>query len=136
MQVLKQFIDQLSEDMVAADSISANEDGSYSLYLEPDLHISLRENASSGICLFTPVAPLPKKKKEEFLLKAMTANLFGRETGGAALGLDREGEQVTLLTFLPEQLNYRDFHDYLEDFVNYADAWRVETTEFIEQPTD
>ncbi len=62
----------------------------------------------------------------------MTANLFGRETGGGILGLDREGKKVTLLTFLSEGLSYRDFRDNLEDFLNYADAWKAETTEFVE----
>lgn len=116
------------------DAIVPNEDGSYSLFLEPNLHILLRENAEAGISFLSFLAPLPEENKEEFLLKAMIANLFGRETGGAALGLDREGKKVTLLSFLPQQLNYRDFHDLLEDFVNYAEAWKLETT--VEQPTD
>jgi len=134
--MLKQFVDQLSADMGMSESLGVNDDGSYSLHLEPDLHISLRENPDSGISMFTVVAPLPEEKREEFLLKTMIANLFGRETGGAALGLDKDGKKITLLAFLPLQVNYRDFHDFLEDFVNYADAWRIETTDFIEQPTD
>lgn len=129
--MLKQFVDQLSADL--GEPLAVNDDGSYSLFLEPNLHISLRENLESGISLFTVLAPLPGEKVEDFLLKTMIANLFGRETGGGILGLDKEGKKVTFLTFLPEKLSYKDFHDCLEDFVNYAEAWRVETTEFIEQ---
>lgn len=132
-KLLKQFVGQLSADL---GEVVANDDGSYSLDLEPNLHISLRESPESGISLFTLVAPLPEKNVEEFLLKTMIANLFGRETGGGILGLDKEGKKITFLTFLPQQLNFKDFHDYLEDFVNYAEAWRIETTEYIEQQTD
>lgn len=132
--MLKQFVDQLNADL--RESLTANEDGSYSLFLEPDLDISLRENPESGISLFTVLTPLPEERTEAFLLKAMIANLFGRETGGGVLGLDKNGKKITFSTFLPLQLNFRDFHDCLEDFVNYADAWRTETTEFIEQQTD
>jgi hypothetical protein len=134
--MLKQFVKQLSVDMGMDESLGVNDDGSYSLHLEPDLHIFLRENPDSGISLFTVVASFFEERTEEFLLKTMIANLFGRETGGAALGLNKDGKKITFLTFLPRQLNYRDFYDYLEDFVNYADAWKVEATEFVEQTTD
>lgn len=126
--MLKQFVDQLRKDL--DEPIKENEDGSFSLHLEPDLHISLRENSDSGISLFSVLAPFPEQKREEFLRKAMIANLFGRETGGSILGLNRDGTKVTFLAFLPAETIYRDFHETLEDFVNYADAWKTETTEF------
>ncbi|MCC5832932.1 MAG: type III secretion system chaperone [Chlamydiales bacterium] len=132
--MLKQFVEQLNTDL--GEPLAANDDGSYTLFLEPDLHISLRENPELGISLFTVLAPVPEENKEDFLLKTMIANLFGRETGGGILGLNKEGNKITFLTFLPRQLNYRDFHDYLEDFANYADAWKTETTDFIEQHND
>lgn len=131
--MLKRFMDQLDSSSGLRESITKSEEGSFSLDLEPNLHICLSENPESGICLYAVLAPLPEKNKEEFLLSLMKANLFGRETGGAALGIDKEGKQVTFLTFLPEEINYRDFHDCLEDFVNYADAWKVEITEFSEK---
>ncbi len=131
--MLKQFIEQLSADIGFEQSLAPNEDGSYSLHLEPDLHISLRENPESGITLYTVTVLLPEENTEAFLLKIMAANLFGRETGGSTLGLNKEGKRVVLLNFLPQQLTYREFHDYLEDFVNYAESWRVETIEFVKQ---
>jgi Tir chaperone protein (CesT) family len=131
--MLKQFIEQLSSDMGFEQALDANEDGSYSLRLEPAIDIHLQESSDATIMLQTKVAKLPSRKTEEFLLKAMIANLFGRETGGAALGLDKEGKEILLLDFLLEEKNYRVFHERLEDFVNYADAWRQETIGFSEQ---
>ena len=131
--MLKQFIEQLSIDLGFEQALDANQDGSYSLRLEPDLDVILREAPDSAIMLYTKLTELPTRNTEDFLLKAMVANLFGRETGGAALGLDNEGKRVVLLDFLIEENNYRIFHERLEDFVNYADAWRQETKEFSEQ---
>ncbi|HEY4831804.1 MAG TPA: type III secretion system chaperone, partial [Waddliaceae bacterium] len=84
--MLKQFIEQLSTDMGFEQALEANEDGSYSLRLESDIDITLRESTDSIIQFYTKIAELPARNTDEFLLKAMSANLFGRETGGAALG--------------------------------------------------
>lgn len=134
--MFNQFVERLRVDLGNEQSLAPNEDGSYSLHLEPNLHISLRENPESGITLFTTVALLPEQNREAFLLKTMSANLLGRETGGSALGLDKEGKKVVLLNFLPSQSTYRDFHDALEDFVNYAESWQQEIIEFIEQQSE
>jgi hypothetical protein len=134
--MLKQFIERLSVDMGYEQPLDANEDGSYSLRLEPDIDVTLKESPDLMIMFYTKVAELPVRSTEEYLLKAMCANLFGRETGGAALGLDREAKRVVLLDFLSESQNYRVFHDRLEDFVNYVEAWRQETIEFSEQQNE
>jgi hypothetical protein len=130
--MLKQFMQLLSSDIQNEQPLAPNEDGSYSLQLEPALNVIFRETAGEAIMLYTALASMPKKKTEEFLLLAMSANLFGRETGGSALGLDSEAKKVVLLNFLPKSINYNDFHDALEDFVNYADVWSVEIANFIE----
>jgi len=131
--MLKQFIEQLSIDMGFEQALEANEDGSYSLRLEPDINVILKEGENQSVLLYAKVAELPTHNTEEFLVKLMTANLLGRETGGAALGLDNEGKRVVLLDFLVEENNYRRFYERLEDFVNYVEAWSHETIEFSEK---
>ncbi len=127
---LKQYIEQLSIELGFEQVIEAKEDGSYSLRLEPQLDIVLRENEESIIKLQAVLADLPKQHTDDYLLKIMTANLFGRETGEAALGLDVDGKKVILVHFLLEHESYRTFYERLEEFVNYAEAWRRETAEF------
>lgn len=134
--MLKRFIEQLSVDLKFEQSLAPNEDASYSLSLEPNLDISLSETPESGIRLYAVVSQVPQKKTENFLLHAMSANLFGLETGNSTLGLDKEGKNLVLINFIPRQLNYREFRDELEDFVNYADVWGQETSEFIEQESE
>lgn len=134
--MLKQFIDQLSTNMGFQQPLEANEDGSYSLRLDPDLDITLKESGDNAILFHTQLAELPARNREDFLLKTMVANLLGRETGGAALGLDREGKKLVLVDFLSDHQDYRAFHERLEEFANYAEVWREETREFVEQQQD
>lgn len=129
--MLKQFMQQLSDDIQMQQPLAPNADGSYSLQLEPAVDISFRETSSGSIMLHAFLGNMPQAKKENFLLLAMSANLFGRETGGSALGLDKEGKKIVLLNFLSQSATYREFHDALEDFVNYADAWSGEIAQFV-----
>ncbi|MCB1180448.1 MAG: type III secretion system chaperone [Chlamydiia bacterium] len=130
IQMLKRHLNQLTQEF-GWDPVARNDDGSYSLSLDPNLQIVLRENELRGITLLSSLASLPENGREEYLIRAMTANLFGAETGGAVLGLDREGKVIFLSTFLGENLSYRDFRERLEDFVNYAESWRNETLGFV-----
>jgi hypothetical protein len=130
--MFKKFIEQLKRDMGSEQILEAKEDGSCCLFLEPEIEITLRENPDETVTFYSKVAPLPLQNTEEYLQTAMVANLFGRETGGATLGLDQEGKWVVLLEFCAEQ-NYRAFHEHLEDFANYADAWRAQTRKFVEK---
>lgn len=134
--MLDQFLDQLNKELGVDGLPPSDPSGGFTLSFDPDIHITLRENAEYGISLFTTLVPLPEERQEELLLFMMAANLFGRETGGSALGLDKEGKRVTLQTFLPTGLTYKAFHDHLEDFVNYADIWKEEILAYIEQPVE
>lgn len=131
--MLKQFISQLSKELELAEPLEPNDSGFYMLQLDPDLEIFFRENADSGITLWMQLGPLPGEKTEEFLIMAATANLFGKETGQCALGLDKEGKIVTLTSFVSADANYKDFHEKLEDFANQAESWKDEVIHFLEK---
>jgi hypothetical protein len=134
--MLKQHIDQLTTDMGFEQPLEANEDGSYSLRLDPDLDINVKESGDATVRLYATLGQLPQRNTEEYLLKTMIANLLGRETGNAALGLDQEGKKVVLVDFFPADLDYKTFHEKIEEFANYADAWSQETKEFIENEAE
>lgn len=124
--MFNQFIEKLSQNFDFKEPLQLNNRGEYTLLIEPALEILLRENAAPGITLFTTLAPLPEKKVEDFILYAMSANLFGRETGNSFLGCDREGKIVTLTCFLSAEINYSNLVDSIEEFANYAESWRKE----------
>ncbi len=131
--MLKQFVEQLSPFLGLSTPPLPSAEGEWQLILEPSLQISLRENADSGITLTTKIAPLPLHETEEFLQRLMEANLLGKETGRGALGLDKDGKEITFTLFLPASLSYKEFHDSLEDFTNYAEVWRTETIQFAKE---
>jgi hypothetical protein len=130
--MLKEFLLQLSKDL-NVEPFAPNDDGSYLLSFEPNVQISLRENANSGITLHTKIGVAPLKDQEDFYLKLMKANLLGKETGEAHLGLDKESKEVTMTAFLAEGLKNKELKDRLEDFVNYAESWQKEVLAFVEQ---
>lgn len=134
--MLKKFIEQLSKNFDLQHPLAPNEDGSYSLRLEPNLDISLRENSDASMTVYAALGPIPERNTEEFFLRTMTANLLGRETGGSALGLSKDGKKLTLLNFYPGDISYRDFYEALEDFANYAEAWRKESEDFVLQNSE
>lgn len=124
--MLQQLIEQISAAWKMEEALVPNAEGLYSLGFEPGLEVIIGEKNSEEIFFFTSLAPLPKKNREEWLIKLMAANLFGRETGGSILGIDREGKKVTLSQWVDEELSFKEFYEFLEDFVNYADVWRQE----------
>lgn len=52
----------------------------------------------------------------------MVANLFGRETGDSALGLNSEGH-IVMTRRIPEEVSYEDFARYVESFMNFSETW-------------
>jgi hypothetical protein len=56
----------------------------------------------------------------------MEANLFGMGTRGAAIGLNKEENLLTLSLELDYNSSYKDFKEKLEDFVSILDYWRKE----------
>lgn len=127
--MLKEFIERISKELSLTPP-DLQEEGTYQLTFDKELRISLRENTESGITLFAVLAPLPATKTEDFLQEVLAANLFGKETGRAFLGVDKEGKQLTLTQFISPGVAYKEFFGFLEDFVNYTESWRLEAEQF------
>lgn len=121
--MLSRFIEQLCSELEIEAKLS--DEKNYTLFFEPNLEILLRENPDSGITFFTKLASVPEQAKEDFFLKALSANLFGKETGGCVLGVSND-ETSVLLRALVQTSNYKHFKETLEDFTNYAEVWRDE----------
>lgn len=74
--------------------------------------------------LYSPVCIIPPEGRENFYEGLLEANLFGRGTGGAAFGVDLEmGEVLLSRTLQMEKIDYQDFVNILESFVNHIEAW-------------
>ncbi len=128
--MLARFMEQLSSDFGFADPLAPNEDGSYSIAFEPKIQVLLAENREEMIKLDSVLTSLPKEQKDDYLLHAMSGNLFGEQTAANIVGLDGEGKNVTLSRFVYPEATYPQFKDALEEFLNYAEVWRLEAKAF------
>jgi len=84
-------------------------------------------DAPPGMELFAVLDKLAEVENYEPLYrKLLRANFLGQATSRATLGLDEDGERVTLSLFVPTVRSYREFHDAIEDFVNAVSFWKEE----------
>ena len=97
----------------------------YTLVLNPTVSLSLR-TLDPGFSLFSTIAPCPEKNREELFLFLMSANFLGQGTGGSRIGLNLDEKLLTLSWGFPYEMNYQDFRDRIEEFVNYLLYWRTE----------
>jgi len=74
--------------------------------------------------LYSAICVIPPRDKENLYESLLEANLFGRGTGGSTFGVDLEtGEILLSRTMEMEKVDYQDFVNVLESFVNHVEAW-------------
>jgi hypothetical protein len=99
--------------------------GIYSIPLDENLSVTASEIAS-GIQFKCALAPMPQAREEIFTTHAMTGNLFGQGTRGSIIGLTLDGKTLTLTRVIDYNIDYKEFKELLEDFINTVDFWRSE----------
>lgn len=123
--MLESLIDQLGQELQMKDLILSSQEGSYTLPFDENIEIQVTETPDSY--LFKGIiGACPSSNKDAFLTKTMEANLFGRGTRGAIIGLTEDGNLLTLSTELGYNSTYKEFKEKLEDFVTILDFWRNE----------
>lgn len=79
-----------------------------------------------GFYFLTNIANCPNEKKEDLFIYLMRANLLGQGTGRCRIGMDMEEKFLTLSYLIDYEVNYIEFKEKLEDFVNYINFWKKE----------
>ncbi|NGX48555.1 MAG: hypothetical protein K940chlam5_00143 [Candidatus Anoxychlamydiales bacterium] len=79
-----------------------------------------------GFYFLTNIANCPNEKKEDLFIYLMRANLLGQGTGRSRIGMDMEEKFLTLSYLIDYEVNYIEFKEKLEDFVNYINFWKKE----------
>ena len=78
------------------------------------------------IFLQSSITKAPSERKEEIFSHVMRGNLLGQGTGDTVIGIDEKEKFFTLSFTLPWEINYSDFRDKIEDFINYLIFWKKE----------
>lgn len=122
---LNEFMKQLSYEMELEQPLTAQMSGVYTLPLDENLYIVI-STGEEGLSLTSDICKCPTIKREEFLTEMMHANLFGQGTTDAILGLTKNGETITLSRHVKHDIDYKQFSEILEDFINTVDYWADE----------
>lgn len=96
------------------------------LSFDDTLIVDLEHDDGAGVLhIYATVGPIPAEGKEEVYASLLSANLFGAETGGATLAIDRpRGEIVLCRAVDPEHLDPTAFENTLQAFVNALEQQR------------
>lgn len=118
-------LNELGQEFASQNFISEIEKNHFQLKFEQETDVEVFKLNSSYL-FKADVASLPKTNTEAFITRLMQANLFGTGTRGAVLGLNENGNILTLSLEVDYNSPYKEFKNKLEEFVNTMDFWRQE----------
>ena len=124
--MIDKLIQQLSQELEMEEMIVSQKPGHYILSFEKNIEVEVTQ-INHAYSFKGIIKTFPQENVEGFLIKVLEANLFGRGTRGAVIGLNPEGNMLTLSLELDYNSSYKDFKNKLEDFVNVINFWRQET---------
>ncbi len=119
---------QLAADLEIKDSLTTEVPGVYAFPLEEGLTVFISA-IPHGFEFTCQVADCPQEE-ELFYQQALFANLYGKGTDGCVLGIDADGEKITLARSIDDTVSYKEFNEILEDFLNTVEFWKQEAEAF------
>ena len=125
--MLKDYLQQITLDLDIDEDINSEQSNEFNLQLDENINVTLiiHDEHKNIFTFFSSLGKIPAGDHEEFYVELMSANLFGQGTGGAVLSINSQNQLVLAQTFSYE-INYQDFRDFLEEFVNHVDFWKEE----------
>jgi hypothetical protein len=124
---LEQLLQHLASSL-GHENFELNEHGVLSLRFDDDIVVHLEPDPDEYHChLYSTLCRVPEDTgtRQRILEALMTANTFGKGTGGAAFGLDEgQNELVLTRTFSLERVQPKDLMPWLQDMVSVMDIWR------------
>lgn len=122
---LEKYMRELESEMGVQESFATSTPGVYAIPLEEGVDIKI-SSLPEGFFLSCEVIEVPSERLEAFYTEAMLGNLLGQGTKGAVLGLNVQGNLLTLTRVVDYNIDYKDFKELVEDFLNTVDFWRDE----------
>lgn len=111
-------------------ALSLDDKGVCRLSFDGTLVVDLEHDSSAGVLhLYAVVGSIPADGKESLFARLLEANLFGAQTSGAALAIDRQRNEILLCrSIMPDALDAMAFEKILESFVNALEQQREQLT--------
>lgn len=130
--MLSALIQELGKEWELEQPIPHEVPGVYTIPLDEGVSLTVTSAnlPQGGIVLSCSIAEVRKGKEESLFTHALLANLFGQGTKQAVLGLNNSGNILTLSRFIDYDVNFQEFRDIMEDFINTIDFWREEVLKY------
>lgn len=127
--MLDRFLKDLQIEMELDDPFPSNVPGVWSIPLGDDLEVTISKLEDQGFELRSTLGILPQHKRDTFVELMMVSNFMGQGTEGGALALEENEKNVVLVRSVEEDIDYQQFKEILEDFLNAVEAWHDEIHE-------
>lgn len=127
--MLDKFMQQLAKELAIEGNFSTDVIGTYLFPVDEETSIAIKE-IPRGFSMSCILPESPITNEEEAYTHALHANLYSQGTKGSILGLDSEGKRLTLSRSIDYNIDYKEFKDLLEDFLNSVDLWSGEIKAF------
>lgn len=130
--MLETLVNQLSSNYQFPIEFFKEPSRHYILKIDQDTALTFRE-LEKGFLIQSAVDLAPKENAEELFLLLLKANFLGQGTKGSYLALNESGETLLFLHEQTNQLNYPQFKEKIEEFVNYLNYWKLRVKEEIKK---
>jgi hypothetical protein len=125
------LLTKLSEEL-KIDPIKENKDKIYELPINSEILITIYDK-NPYIFLRSNVSDMPETKKEDLLIYLMRANLLNQGTKGSKIGLSDNEKTLTLLFRIDYEVEYKQFKENIEEFINYLNFYKEEVIKYKEK---
>ncbi len=127
--MLEKYLPLLIKELEIDTDLATANPGVYSWPINEQVNVTLT-SYPFGFSLSCPIDTNQRKEEELFFTQVMLGNLFGQGTEGAVLGLNEEGNLLTLTQTIDYTIDYKEFKDILEDFINTVEYWKDESKNY------
>lgn len=126
--MLEELIHNLLKDIKLDIKPSKLNPLTYLIDLTPNLSITIKA-IDPGYYMQTAIHKVPEYGAEMLFITLMEANVLGQGTGGGVLGMSLDGDRFLFSKKFLQDLNYKEFKEKIEEFINYGEFWRIEIQE-------
>lgn len=127
---LEAMVEQLGRELEIS-GLALDEHGYACLFFD-ETAVNLEVDENGLLFLYTNIGTIPKQDREGFYRILLEANYFFQSTGGATIGIDEaEGIVLLIMQTRSQALEYEDFRQMLENFINITDTWTRRLSEFM-----